>query len=91
MLLMIKFKCVITQRNKVIIINISISFVLSVHSVFASFSTESHAVSVGSELGDSHAVGDAVIETSSGRGAADAACISAVLLTALRVIIVTVL
>ena len=67
-----------------------ISFVI-ISSVFASFSTESHAVSVGSELGDGHAVGDAVIETSSGRGAADAACISAVLLTALRVIIVTVL
>ena len=66
-------------------------FVCIISSVFASFSTESHAVSVGSELGDRHAVGDAVIETSSGRGAAAAAGISAVLLTALRVIIVTVL
>ena len=43
---------------------------LFISSVFASFSTESHTVSVGGELSDRHTVRDTVIETAAVRGAA---------------------
>ena len=62
-----------------------IYFVFIIRSVFASFSTESHTVSVGSKLGDRHTIGDAVIETPA--GGAGAAGISAILIA--LVIIVT--
>ena len=60
---------------------INIVFIINIISVFASFSTESHTVSVGSELLDGHAVRHTVIEASSGGGAGVARAVIVIVVT----------
>ena len=60
---------------------INIVFIINIISVFASFSTESHTVSVGSKLLDGHAVRHTVIEASSGGGAGVARAVIVIVVT----------